>query len=310
MSTEVFHPDIIRSPALLTRFLSGQKEIAEILTAPRTPYPSRLSDRWDVSCLTELTEIYHLFNACLLAIVSYALYGLCLTSLSKRVWVIHHHEYAQATILNTQKVFKNNFLTSSVNIHAKNTADLYLHRSIAANPADQNSAEFTFFCSDGICRGMAFWLVYLYFKTRHQFTNPQEHLCALGRQFEQGASRQAALIQTLTSLDDNFVRNFYPFLQLNCAENYLTIDFLQESQDQILQRIQQCPAGVYALYVGGHMVVYIKDPNGQEFLFDANKGVIRLESTLLFKQATKRYWDEHDPTKRILFDRYTPRGQN
>ena len=53
------------------------------------------------------------------------------------------------------------------------------------------------FHASGVCRGICDWFIYLYFKTQHQFSDPRNHMIALGKQFSKGGGVEPTLLQSL-----------------------------------------------------------------------------------------------------------------
>jgi hypothetical protein len=53
--------------------------------------------------------------------------------------------------------------------------------------------------TEGICRGMCTWFLYLYLMTKRQFSDsdPRSHMDALGRQFVKGGGVDPTLLQSL-----------------------------------------------------------------------------------------------------------------
>jgi hypothetical protein len=302
MATEAFNPEILRSPALLAHFLDGAEETAAILRARQTPATPPLAGRWSVACLAELEEVYHLTSMLVLTVISYLLHGLCMTDLSKRVWVLSRHEQANGTIIKAQKVFQDTLLARSINTHRKDSADFYLQKPMSTTlPGRAEPINLNFFQERGACRGMCHWFVYLYFKTLNQFTDPQEHMRAIGMQFEQGASKQAAFICSLYP-----VEQIYQLLHLNFRGDYLRINPLNKSHEQLIGEIQQCTPGIYGIYTANHQLVYAKSNDGHQFLFDPNKGTFVVDSPILFKKAMAQYFEKHDSLQEIYIDRYSP----
>lgn len=302
MATVAFRPEILQSPALLADFLNGNEESAAIIRAAQNPSASQLADRWDTACLSEVKETYHLLYAFVLTVLSYALHNLCMPDLSKRLWVLSRHEQSNGTIIKTEKFFQEHFLARSINYYRNDTADFYLQSPLLLNLSSQSATLLEFFHDKGLCRGMSLWFVYLYFKTQNHFSNPQEHLRALGTQFEQGASRQAAFLHSMKTPSSN-----YDLLNLNTQIDYLKINPRGKTHEQIIGEMQHCIPGVYGVYTGTHQLVYIKHQDGRQFLFDPNKGIFEVDSLALFKKAMERYFNTHDNAPKILIDRYTPR---
>lgn len=292
-----FSPDILQNPTTLARFLSGKEEAAAVVQAGH----STLAGRWVVTEPSCWQEMYLSLSSLVLMIASYALQTLCMTDLSKRAWVLSRHQSAQMRVLETQKIFQNNVISRSINTHQIDTADFYLQHPLSTNLPRTEAARIPFFYSWGICHGMCHWFIHLFFKTYGHFPNAEQHLCALSTQFEQGAPRQAAFLQApevFSSIAD--------LLKLDVQKDYKLIDPRVSTHEQIIRGIQSCEPGVYGIYAGNHQVAYIKYADKQ-FLFDPNRGVIKVDSPDLFLKAMESYLKVQDHGLDILIDRYLPR---
>ncbi|MBS0604186.1 MAG: hypothetical protein JSS60_04000 [Verrucomicrobia bacterium] len=299
MTATTFQADSFLNPTSLHRFLSGDSEALDIV---RTPQASSLGRTWNDDSWLDTDELYYLATNFFLTIGSYILHAVCMYDLSKRVWVESRHAMANATAIKTAKVFRENLLSESINTHRIDTADYFLQPPARTTLATHPTAgSLRFFHQDGICRGMCHWFIHLYFKTRGRITDSDHHMAAIGKQFEQGASRQAAFLHSL---------DFPPMLDLlglNVQTDLAKISTTGKTEERIIKEIQVRPPGVYGLYTTTHQLVYIKLDLDRQYLFDPNKGVVKVTSPDLFKKAMERYFETHDHTKEILLDRYSPR---
>lgn len=298
MTINTFNPQILQHSATVAQFLNGEQEAAEILRSRSVATTTSLKSRsWAAG-----NELYDFFSSCVLEVASYFLHAICLKQLSKKIWVMSCHAMADATAIKAQKVFRENLLSRSINAHRKDTSDYYLHSSLripfATHP---DSTRLNFFHQNGICRGMCAWFIFLYFKTQGHFTHPEQHVRAVGQQFEQGAARQPALLHSLT------LPPLYELLKLNVHQDNSQISTTGKTQEQILRGIQCRIPGVYNIYTSTHQLVYIKIDDNEQYLFDPNTGCIKLSSIQLFKKAMESYFESHDYTRDILIDRYSSR---
>jgi hypothetical protein len=298
-----FTPQVLMTQATVECFLNGEQEAAEIsrFTPPASTSMSSHHGRlWDAWIDTD--ELYSLFSSFFLTVASYLFHAVCLIDLSKRTWVMSRHAMADATAIKTQKIFQANLLCRSINTHRKDTADYFLESPIPTPfVAHPNSTSLNFFHQDGICRGMCHWFIYLYFKTQGCFTDPEQHVRAVGQQFEQGASRQPAFLHSLT------LPPLYDLLRLNVHQDNSKVRVTGTTPEQVLREFQCRAPGVYGIYTSSHQVVYIKIDDSRQYLFDPNIGCLKITSTQLFKNAMDRYFETHDNTRDILIDRYSPR---
>lgn len=302
MAIEAFNPLLLQNSAFLARFLEGSEEAAAIVCAGSNA-SGRLAGRWEVSYLSNFKEVYFQLTALVLYATSYLSYGLCMTDLSKRLRVWAQHEQSNARVIAAVRVFQNNLLGFSINTYRKNISDFYLQPPLQiALPGLTEASRFNFFSENGVCRGMSHWFVYLFFKTLNQFSNPEQHLCALSTQFEHGASKQAAFLHSLNQSRDMMLM-MYGLLNLNVQEDYLSAD--PQNLEQLRQELQLCPPGVYGIYIGNHQLAYIKyQSSHQQFLFDPNYGIFKIDSSPLFIKGLERYFGNHDLADPIFVDRY------
>ncbi|MGC1879014.1 MAG: hypothetical protein WA678_06540 [Rhabdochlamydiaceae bacterium] len=293
--TTPFKPDVLLTQASAARFLNGEQEAAEIMH--RTTSSSTSSDQG-----RSTDQLYYQVSGIILTVTSYLLRLVCLSHLSKRVWVMSRHAIADATAIKTQKIFQATLLARSINTHRKETADYYLQPPLQTPFATcPKATRLNFFHREGVCRGMCFWFIFLYFKTQHHFSNPEQHVRAVGQQFSQGASRQSAFLHSLQ------LTPLYDLLHLNVHQENSKISVAGKSQETILREFQLRVPGVYSIITSSHQVVYIKIDDNTEYLFDPNLGCIKITSTQLFKNAMERYINNHDPSCEILVDRNSPR---
>lgn len=260
-TTAVFNPKVLLTPASIAPFLNGEQEAAEIIRRTPPASTSHPGHSWDAWIDTD--ELYYLFHHIILTVASYLLHAICLTDLSKKTWVMSCHALADATAIKTQKVFQANLLSRSINMHRQDTSDYFLqspiHTSFATCP---DPASLNFFHQEGICRGMCHWFIYLYFKTKDQFTDPEQHVRSVGQQFERGASRQPAFLHSLT------LHPLCDLLRLNVDQNNSGIGMAGKTPEQILREFQCRPPGVYGIYTSSHQVVYLKIDDNRQYLFD------------------------------------------
>lgn len=300
--TVAFRPEILTSAPLLSNFLSDNEAVQAILQARQDPAMPRLSDRWDVEYLQEVaSEVYHLLTSLVLSITSWVFYAFCLSDLSKRVSILSGYHQHQAQRFGVRRIFEENLLATSFNCHRLDTVDVYLQPTLPLQ-IGIHQMPVSLYQPQGLCKGTCHWLVHLFFKTQNQFTSSEEHLRAIGRQFEEGGSRQVALLQSLPP------PLIYEVLPINVHLNYLAINPQNKTLQEIVDEIQTCePGGVYALYTSTHQLLYHKNRNGEQFLFDPNLGVVKADSYPVFRKIIGRYLAEHDTSHEILIDLYTPR---
>lgn len=303
LTAVAFNPEVLLTQASVTQFLSGEQEADEIVrSSPLAPSLTSPLHRHSWAWI-DAKELYYLFSSFVLTVASCVLQAVCLTDLHKKTWVMSCHAMADATAIKAQKVFQANLLSRSINAHRKDTSDYFLQQPVRtsfATPPDSTSLNS--FHKDGLCRGMCFWFIYLYFKTQGSFTDPEQHVRAIGQQFEQGAPRQAAFLHSLMVLP-----SLYDLLRLNVREENSKFKVAETTPEQIFHEFQSRAPGVYGIYTPSHQVVYIKVDDDRQYLFDPNTGCIKITSDKLFKNAMESYFETHDSRQDIFIDKYSPR---
>lgn len=296
MTTTTFQPDYLHSPIALGRFLSGNDELTAI---------SQTSSTTEVNGRTwghNLDGLYHWVTGYFWTVGSYLLYILCMGDLSKKVWVQSRHALNNASAIKTECVFQNHLLVKSINTHRLDSEDQYLLPQMSTTLSTHKTpGMLNMFHSDGICRGMNYWFIHLYFKTRNSFSNVELQLSAVGKQFEQGAPRQAVLLHSLN------LPSVYDLLKLNVHQDHSKILVEEKTEEQIITSMQLRSPGMYGIYTSSHQVVYLKIDESRQYLYDPNVGVIKVSTPALFKTAMENYLQSHDITKEIYIDKYTPR---
>ncbi|MGE0669655.1 MAG: hypothetical protein AB7H48_11060 [Parachlamydiales bacterium] len=149
---------------------------------------------------------------------------------------------------------------------------------------DPNEGEVRFDHANGICRGMSDWFLYLYFKTKHEFSDPRSHMIALGRQFSKGGGVEPVLLQSLNikngSLlnlrigvhDQQLIAGRYPGVELS----RYPLNQWENEQDRIIQELRNLPPGGYKVGVPHHSTAYVKVDDHLSFYFDPNVGIIEI----------------------------------
>ncbi len=220
----------------------------------------------------------------------------------RQVWVESRHAIAGSGELKATQVFQKHLLAKSINTHRLDTAAYYL-RPTEKTPLETSpvSGSLQFFHDRGMCRGMCHWFAHLYFKTLGKPGDREEHIRAIGRQFELGAPRQAAFLNSL-ELDP-----LYTYLGIQNRKDHSKIAVEGKTQNELIAAIRLRFPGVYGIYTSTHQLLYIKVDEAHQYLFDPNVGVIRVDSPPLFQTAMEPYFATHDPKKEIHIDLYSPR---
>ncbi|MGE0670686.1 MAG: hypothetical protein AB7O89_07115 [Parachlamydiales bacterium] len=305
-----FTPQLLDSATSLRAYLSGQEAIDQInrqAASPLSSASSKLNDRWEVF-KWEVDSTFQDIIALFLKSVTCLLNSIGATDLAKRCHVASRQAMASTLYLTHFYEMGDRFLMASLNSHRTDTDDLYLQSSIepGAHPTfeihdiDDRNQGIHFFHRNGICRGMANWFLYLYFKTQAQFTNPDEHIKAVTKQFEAGAPREASLLHSLNEEATTQVLNLGRQLDL------LHCDPIRQTDRQIAEEFCALPPGAYAVYSSSHRVNWINLGNGRGYFYNPSFGSDRIDGIEDLTKCVKEFVKTHhvtETTPHLLIDR-------
>lgn len=239
----------------------------------------KLAGRWQVTALKATRPFAYIYTVFAEAI-STLLFHLGLRTwaiqmaVSKKLWTNDRR-------LAACEAYGDKCLAFAFNARAQNAWDVYLQpdkpvETIGSvevqdiiNPSRKKIA---FYEDKGCCRGMAEWFLYLYFKTRHMFSDPSAHVKAVGRQFAEGAPREAVLLQALCPRDRNFLgleRVSYDVLERDSNE--------AENREKITNLFKSLSPGAYAVGTAKHRMNYICMGRNRGYFFNPNHGTIVVE---------------------------------
>jgi hypothetical protein len=290
MSAVLFTPDILQSYPRFKAFFDSKEEVSQVVAraslARPESYGARLLHRpWEVALL-EATVCFHQ------TVLSIVLKGLrsfldCIgaKALAIRCAVLDSYYGQSEKILKIFRNFKERLIAPARNVHKWDTGDVYLQPAIPTpsirDPNVRSRAfplydtpSVLFFQNEGICRGICHWFTHLYFATKAQFRDPAAHMIALTRQFEEGASRQAALTHSFYDTET-------PLLHLNKQVSQFSFRKFARSHEVV----HSLAPGAYNFGVPGHCVNYIKVSNDLGYLFDPNGGVLEFKGSQHYYQV-------------------------
>ncbi len=133
----------------------------------------------------------------------------------------------------------------------------------------------------GICRGMSEWFLYLYLHTKSQFSDPRSHMLALGKQFANGGGMDPTLLQSLNLkkgklLNMKFGTQAPHTTRCPTPLHKHTPAEWKSQAGQIVQRLQNLPAGAYGVGLPLHQTAYIKIDDRLGYFFDPNHGITEI----------------------------------
>ncbi|MBI5345599.1 MAG: hypothetical protein HZB76_00415 [Chlamydiae bacterium] len=314
MSSQVlFNPDIFRTYETFQAFMSGEDVIKAIKsqTATFVNTQTTLSKK----IIMVIVSSFSLIASVFLYICSYPLSLVRANNLSTRCKLLSNYFLDYCTCINNIILyFGKDLLVFANNDHDLSTSDLYLAKKVERKsiskderlikliysnmleswkekqylPVDmlefnENFTEVNFANLEGICFGMSVWFSYLYLNSYQLTQDPLKHIQVVAKQFENGAPRQAGLLQSLfcqLNLDNSLptllkLKNKKPIC-LDSIKSWKFYNFLNKNQD-----------GVYLLRIlkigdHGHAMCYIKQ-NDHKYIFDPNVGLVKIDDEKTFQ---------------------------
>lgn len=287
MASTSFSPEILHSYPRLHHYLLGKEadEIVknQVLEACRHPVSGNwLGTRRFIPLL--ITDIFKFIFGIFAKAISCLLAFVCLKNWSNRVNI--YADLAFHGLRSTDYwTHGENLLIPAYNSYSPACIDLYmqsklLKRSLqdvevrkAINPT---KTHLKFHHNTGNCRGSSLWFIRHYFKTKSLFTDPREHMRALGQLFYWGTPPQAALLQKMCTE--------YEFAQLQkTSERIFNCPKFEPGRLQRLgSELKNLPVGAYLLVIPviekmGHALVYICEKQGEGYLFDPALGTVSIQ---------------------------------
>lgn len=141
---------------------------------------------------------------------------------------------------------------------------------------------------DGVCFGMSIWFAFLYLNS-YQSQDSLKHLVAVAKQFENGAPRQAGLIQSLFNRLDLKLHSFIgipTYLKLQ-VENTIKKELLDKGNQDFFKFLHNMENGIYYMSLqpkkgGGHAMCFIKEGE-HKYIFDPNTGLLNIHDEKTFQ---------------------------
>jgi hypothetical protein len=280
----------------LAKYLNIDNEVqALIANAEQTsPTPSSLIQN---PCLFTCLRIESLYLENIFKIFNYSkpILNHYAPDFEKKMRVTIRHNLSRNHSVYFKQLFQENLLTRSMNAHHPESSDFYLHPNVGLrvsciNDDTQGSSliNANFLLLEGICGGIRDWFLCLYFKTLIEFRDkdPQTHLMSIAKLFENGASRQAEVLQLFEGTDSEMRGNILGFkIKEESFKDIKQLYLNTENKKQTNQYIEKLPFGVFSVHLSecyggnGHALCYFKINENLGFLFDPNIGLIKLKET-------------------------------
>ena len=212
---------------------------------------------------------------------------------------------------------KGQILVRSINYYQPRIHDFYLHARLEfrlrylLNSSMQwmTDSALEFYHPNGLCTGICFWFIYLYFKTIDLFPNSIEHhLVEISKLFKSGATYHAALLQGLNKVNAPWLRRHILQIEiegLSKTKNYhstriISTEKLYQGPTANQELLEMLPDGPHFLeFFELHQTLSFKV--GQEFfIFDPNVGLIKFFGENKIQSVHDffiKYAETHDPNR-------------
>jgi hypothetical protein len=243
--------------------------------------------RWNIIWLVAAAPYYFIIS-CLMRLAQNLATIAGAHDFSKRCWVLEQHYNAKIDLMRHVATYGDKLLYPSTNCSAWNTEDVYLHPKMSRNQITDKEVlrylnpleEIDFYSPEGVCHGMVDWFLMLYNKTAHYFTDREEHLIAVAKQFMDGAPRQATFLQAVRR--NQLFLPSRPIMQISTRDPKANLSQFKEKMEQ---QIEVLVPGIYGVYIvndaaenlerEGHIVLYIKTDTLNSYIFDPNLGLVK-----------------------------------
>jgi|GEM_PF-4631291 len=279
-----FSSDLLRDMQTLKGWIAHPSHTARVKQKHVPTGEKMLSERWQIHWMEVLSYVHEKVLSVVLMSLHKGLLSLGLTSASRTIEVLNLHLHCAKNHLMAVKTHALGLLSLSRNCHELRSREFYLQDpiQIASIPNKDvraltipTSTEVRFFHSKGLCRGMCFWFIYLYFATISEYTDKLEHITSVAKQFEEGAPSPAALLHSLIGFE-------YPLLSLLGSVKH--VSFIEFEKN--VSSFAKYPPGVYSIGLGNHRLNYIKFSETEAVIFDPNMGAFHFSGV---DQLTKSH---------------------
>ena len=295
-SVRVFDPTVFNSYTNLQNFLLSSDAINQVLSRKDKPFSKvlrplnpNLSCKWQVCQIA--TSPFRWIAAVVLKIIAKIASFLGAAQYAKQAKTGSHYLSAGFDLYSETptKLFKIKNTTNGPNTQGKIVNETSL---IPESHITDSRVKNRTFCRiyngvkfnhhHGICRGMSNWFLYLYLKTKDQFSDPQSHMAAIGRQFAEGGGMESTLLQSIYLRKGNLLNMKVGTQVAHSPGTFVTSLYKytpsewKSSTELIVCQLQNMPAGAYEVGLPLHDVTYVKINNRLGFFFDPNHGITEI----------------------------------
>lgn len=301
MVNRVFNESVFSSYANLQSFFNSSDAIQNVLSQKDmlrptvcAPYDVQLSWKWKICQIATfpfrwILAIFLRCTATTLSCFGISQWAKRLKSHAKHINIGFEFCSEEST-----RLFK---IKSSLNRSNEKGEIVNSHPSIPANKLTDPRVKKRTFCSvvnevrfghsGGICRGMSYWFLYLYLKTKDQFCDPRSHMAALGKQFSRGGGMDPTLLQSL-KLQKGKLLNLKIGSQPIHSTNPRPVRTIKVSPAQfrsnaseMIHQLQNVPTGAYVLGLPIHETAFVKINERLGYFFEPNRGIIEIQGNEL-----------------------------
>lgn len=334
MTISAFSPDLLNNFTDLKAFFSGEEEIQAIAESetvdPSNDPPTLYYNRWQIAWIYITTPFMGIF-VLFCETIACLLFHLGAVGTSRVFTLLAKHSLYDWKILENQNIYQDRFLVPSRNCHDLWTTDVYttppIHESMIVDKKvrkmifykaivkiDSHAKQLkddvmdgikkihflNFYSSDGLCRGMSSWWMFLFLSTKHLLKDPYEHVKAVSKIFEKGAPRKAALLHTLAGDAEALLLN------METTDVFKTdYKHIHKDATKTLDDLKKIPPGEYALGFRTHRINYVKYRDDLGFIWDPNMGPLPLEGEDHFENLLDkmRLYSTPDKDDEVYFQR-------
>jgi len=295
-----FSPTVLNSDKTLGKYLSGKEIIDAIKAHAKTPYVKGQGNlgAFEVVWLA-VTSPFKVF----IAIFTRAAGNLCIYSFGAKKE--GQKLLAQASYLAHDSIrwidsvrYGGNLLASTVNVLSPDKAEeIYTHVPISVTKIPKSlQTSFQFFIRNGLlyfdkqggqCAGLSDWFANLYFQTKANFRDEEQHLVAITNALRNGAGKEAALLE-LGQVDTT------PLLGITKRQiGPVVMNATTEKTASVFQRLKP---GLYAVGTKTHRLNFYKGKTC-DYIFEPTGGLIALHSPEELKHWSTTWLPSKTPFK-------------